>query len=140
MDLEFIKMIKPLKYEFDIFNHYTVSYPDLIIDCETDEVGIYLRKVSYTEYEHMKFDGNKEIAELSYLLRIPRVTELVELIRWNEIENFAEFLIIPYITIDGKQMKPRDVILPSEFEFEKLLIMFLMKVRKNKRWDGYGWV
>ena len=140
MDLEFIKMIKPLKDEFDIFNYHVVEYSDLIIDCETDEVGIYLRKVSYTEYEHMKFNGNKEIAELSYLLRIPKTTEIVELIGWNEIEDFAEFLKIPYITIEEKQMKPRDVILPSEFEFEKLLIMFLMKVRKNKRWNGHGWV
>lgn len=140
VDLEFIKMIKPLKDEFDIFNYHVVEYSDLIVDCETDEVGIYLRKVSYTEYEYMKFNGNKEIAELSYLLRIPRTTELVELIGWNKVEDFTEFLKIPYITINGKQMNPRDIIKPSKFEFEKLLIMFLMKTKRNKRWNKKEWI
>jgi len=140
MDLEFIKMIKPLKYEFDIFNHYTVNYPDLIIDCETDDTGIFFRRISYIEYEYLKFDGNKEIAEFSYLLRIPRITELIELIGWNEVENFTKFLKDPYITIEGKQMKPKDVILPSKFEFEKLLIMYLMKTKRNKKWNKEEWI
>ena len=43
--------------------------------------------------------------------------------RAKETLKDAEILKIPYITINGKQMNPRDIIKPSKFEFEKLLTM-----------------
>ena len=140
MDTEFIEMLKPLKDEFRIFNRYSVKYPDLVVDCETDCVGIYLRQVSSVEYEYLRFSGNTEVAEYSYLLRIPKVSEIVSTIGWSEFERFSEFVKVPYITLDEEQMKPKDLITSSEFEFEKLLVMFLMKIKKNKRWNGYSWV